>query len=473
MINSSDIINKYNIHLEIIDEYEEYYLIKENNVYKIIIGKENNFIFIKCKNYQILINNIGLSKIIKSMIQTIDEAYEFIINIFENNKVIIKDIKKNKYLKLILKVNILNEEKDFELILENNKNLLFNKFNITYKKLYIEINRLKEEILLLKKELEKLKNNKNNKQRNCNDIINNNKIIKVESKENYKNKENNLICKNIKFLKDLVNDSYSDLWLANTFIVFKSISNIVYLIYTNKKNSIISYDIIDNKKINEIKNAHEEYITNLKYYLDNVNNRDLFITISCEDNNIKLWNINNFECLLDIKNINQRGCLYSACFLKDTKQIFIITSNSESNNINSQSIKVFDLTGNKIKEIKDSNKNICFIETYFDNKLFNNFILACTDHHSISYDYNRNKIYKKYSNDNMAQNIKSLVIINREDIVELIESSYEGNIRIWNFHSGLLLKNIKVKNNGLREICLWDNEYLFVGCDDKTIKLIN
>ena len=31
---------------------------------------------------------------------------------------------------------------------------------------------------------------------------------------------------------------------------------------------------------------------------------------------------------------------------------------------------------------------------------------------------------------------------------------------------------MKLCNKQLREICLWNNEYLFVGCDDKTIKLI-
>jgi WD40 repeat protein len=54
----------------------------------------------------------------------------------------------------------------------------------------------------------------------------------------------------------------------------------------------------------------------------------------------------------------------------------------------------------------------------------------------------------------------------------MIESSLDGNIRIWNFHSGLLLKKIKVNNYGLFGICLWNRKYLFVGSDDNTIKLI-
>ena len=96
--------------------------------------------------------------------------------------------------------------------------------------------------------------------------------------------------------------------------------------------------------------------------------------------------------------------------------------------------------------------------------------LACCKNFSKSYDYNNNKVYFKYSENNNPIN---LVINAKEKMAELIESSKDGNIRIWNFHSGELLKKIKVSDNSLREMCLWDNEYLFVGCDDnKAIMII-
>ena len=40
------------------------------------------------------------------------------------------------------------------------------------------------------------------------------------------------------------------------------------------------------------------------------------------------------------------------------------------------------------------------------------------------------------------------------------------------FHSGLLLNKIKISDKSLYCICLWNDNYLFVGCADKTIKLI-
>ena len=66
------------------------------------------------------------------------------------------------------------------------------------------------------------------------------------------------------------------------------------------------------------------------------------------------------------------------------------------------------------------------------------------------------------------------VLINdKEEIIKLIDSCEDGNIRIWNFYSGILLKKIKINDDGLNEICLWNKEYLFVGCYDKSIKLLN
>ena len=41
----------------------------------------------------------------------------------------------------------------------------------------------------------------------------------------------------------------------------------------------------------------------------------------------------------------------------------------------------------------------------------------------------------------------SIIINDKEEIVRLINSSSFGNINIWKFHSGELLKKIQVSNN--------------------------
>ena len=107
--------------------------------------------------------------------------------------------------------------------------------------------------------------------------------------------------KKIKLLKNLTKDSFCSYFGINSFTVFKSINDILYLIYSNRQKSIIFYDLINNTKILEIKNAHNDNVNNFIYYNDIINKRDLILTVS--KNNIKIWNVNNVECLLDIKNI--------------------------------------------------------------------------------------------------------------------------------------------------------------------------
>ena len=282
---------------------------------------------------------------------------------------------------------------------------------------------------------------------------------------------------NLTYLFDLTKDSFIDYYLDNTFITFKSINNnILYLIYSNKYNSIISYNLNDNKKINEIKSAHNYKIKNIRHHLDEINNRDLIISISYRDNNIKLWDIDYFECFLNIKNVNLSGAICSACFLYDNNQNFIISSNhctfAKDNLI--EPIKVFDFKGNKIKEINDSRENTNFIDNYYDKKTNKNYIITCNQGCIKSYDYTENKLYHNYSDiDNDTKIHYSLIINNKNDEINIIESSKDENIRIWNFHSGQLLNKIKINNINIYGICLWNNDYLFVGCEDMTIKIID
>ena len=311
------------------------------------------------------------------------------------------------------------------------------------------------------------------------------KLVKENNKEineltNNLKDENNILLKkeeklekrdinDIKLLNDLTKDSYSDYILDNTFTLFKSIDDIIYLIYSNINKSIISYDILKYKKTMEIKNAHKRDITNFRHFLDKVNKRDLMISISLSDNNLKLWNISNFECLINLENINKSGRLFSACLMSENNAIYIITSCAYGNN---ESIKIFNMESNKIKELNDSTENVYYIDTYYDNILLKNYVIVGNNNWIKSYDYNNNKIYNKY-NDNSNNRHCSIIIKSNDDKIKLIDSCFDGNIRIWDFHSGKLLNKIRVCDSWIIGICLWDNDYLCVGCGDKSMKIIN
>ena len=90
-----------------------------------------------------------------------------------------------------------------------------------------------------------------------------------------------------------------------------------------------------------------------------------------------------------------------------------------------------------------------------------------------SFNYKLNNIYKEYYEHNNNDGHISSIVFNNNKVVKLIESCDDGNIRIWDFHSGKLLKKIKVSSKLLYGICLWDYNHVFVGCEDKKIKLVD
>ena len=272
--------------------------------------------------------------------------------------------------------------------------------------------------------------------------------------------------------------SFAQYEVNNTFLLFEpSFDNLIYIVFSNSQKDIICYDFTKNKIVNQIKKAHKDYITSFRYFLDIKNNRDLILSVSADEKNIKVWNINNLECLLELKEIYSKGQVYSACFLKDKDDIFIVTSHHTSFSIVSvEAIKVYDLKGNKIKELSDIRENTYNIDSFYDTKLSKNFVIRGKQSCLSSYDYTEDKRYKDYFDEDasMMHNIYIHFVINEKENVELIASHYDSNIRIWNFHSGLLIKKIRInKCFNLGGICLVNEKYLYVASKKGTIKLID
>ena len=274
----------------------------------------------------------------------------------------------------------------------------------------------------------------------------------------------------ISYLKDITKDAFSYFYLDNIFTVFNSFNDILTIVYATKDKSIVSFDLIRNVKINSIKGAHKELITNIRHTQDISNKRDLLLTISY-DSNIKLWDYNNLECLTDIVDIYKSGYLFSACFLKDRDIFYIITSNYSENN---DETKVYDLTGNFIKNFDELNSSTNFIDTYYDIKNDKNYIITGNIDCVKSYDFEENKLYHEYCENDFNDHCSVIVNCkNYSKIVNLIESGGDGVIRIWNFHTGVLLKKIMTYSKRVLGICLWSDNFIFVGCQDKMIKLID
>ena len=333
------------------------------------------------------------------------------------------------------------------------------------KKKSLEANNIKESRIKYKEKLldENEEFNKNNEKEDK--FKNDNIFLKRLNSENF------LASLDFHPSKELVNDAYNFDGVINAFCVFQSTDNLLYIVYTTRFMSIISFNINDNKKIKEMKNAHSEKITNFRHCFDQSNKKDLILSISSKINNIKVWSSTNLELIYNFENINDSGSLKSACFLEDNQKIYIVVCNS--NNFDKvKPIRIYDLKGTQIKEIINSKDDTYFIDSYYDKKLNKNYIITGNYYDVKSYDYEENKLYYKYF-DQYSKDHCCAIVNDSEEIIKLIESSKDGNVRVWNFHTGKLMNTIQVSNNRLFDLCLWDERYLFIGCGEEIIKLID
>ena len=410
-----------------------------------------------------------------SICKSIDDAYELLINLFNRNKATIKEISTNKSFKLNLLIynNIKCSEEKVEIILNYNKNSKYfiineviHKFN-TFQRdfsLVLEDNKkLKEQMKYVLEEISNIKKENNNLKKEINSLKSQNEnksaaqsiVDKEESKKEMRkqNKENNNNDKNkqennsnninnnnlfktnpnnIHLLTELTDDSYSHWGIDNTFTTFTALDNTSYLVYATEEYSINFYNLNEQKLVKVIQNAHsEDIVTNFRHFVDKTKNRDILLSISADSRNVRLWDIKNWELLTNITNIYKTGYLYSASFLIDDN-----------------------------------------IDTYYDKKLSKYYILTGNIGYVKSYDYSENKLYYKYYDPGNIKGHDSIIIDDNKEMIKLIESGGDGFIRIWKFHNGLLLSKIGTGNNELRGLCLWNTNYLFVGCTDNTIKLI-
>ena len=282
-------------------------------------------------------------------------------------------------------------------------------------------------------------------------------------------------------LKNIIRDAIVPYPAGYSFCLFCSIDRILYLIYTSREYSIISYDLINDKRINQIKKAHNNYISNFRQYLDGINKRDLLISVSTLINNIKVWNIKNYECLCNLENIYDKSVILSACLLNENNKIFIVTCNEPQYFF--EEIKVFELKGNIYKKIYNYDDLTHYIDSYYDNNLSKNFIITGNASYPRSYDYSNSKLYHKYSDDNNKGQYY-MTFYDKDDILKLIESSSDAYIRIWDFHSGKLLSKINISDTFYCKIysfCVSNNNYLCAGMsggkvieiDLKTKKLVS
>lgn len=324
----------------------------------------------------------------------------------------------------------------------------------------------------------------NNEKKEKNNIFQIKNDTDIGSSKNNKNKpdknENDYFLNNpekLQYHQTIVNEAFCRFPIDDHICVFKSINNILTLVYSKHNDeyeldfSIIAFNIVTNQIISVIRGLLNDYLINLRHFLDKINRRDLIISVF-ENNKIKIWNLKKCECIIELNEINKGDFIYSAYCLNNNNINYIITSHMGDPQ-ESEGLKIFDFNKNKIGEIKNSNDTTNLVETYYDSNLCKNYIITGNRRYVKSFDFDNKELYYKYVDNPRGGYHNSIVVRRNENIVELIESCDDGNIRIWNFHFGYIIKIIEVFESTAYGICLWDMNHLFVGSVDKKIKLVD
>ena len=354
-----------------------------------------------------------------------------------------------------------------------------NKTDITQNNKKVEKDSEKKSKIKKKKSKSKIISNASNN--NINIIIENEPIEKIQLKEEIRKNEKNLKKLNPLHFEFISNLSKSEMnfRVDNTFEVFNSILGQMCLVYAfkleNKYNSIATYNIIDYKTMGVLRNAHREDITNFRHYLDKRNRRDLILSVSATDNNVRMWDINNLEFIITINNINRHGFTKSACILNFNNDLFIVTSNYSHSEVQ-EPIRLYNMDGYKIKEINYKNNQTYFIDIYHDKQFDIKYIITGNLGFVRTYNYTNDCKYHRYNDDDDEEYEHYKVIIyNKDNNTKIISTGKERQIIIWDFHSTELLNKIKVSDipfDNLYGISLWNNNILVAGCGN-TLHIID
>ena len=209
-----------NISLKEDINYKEFYLDKDNIKYICILKSISDKIKILIDNYEIELELNEIKNLIfgDKQIDSINKFFSTLIELFEKDKVIIKEINANKNIILIFKLEFISniiEEKEIILIHKNEN------------KDYI-VNCLNQDICKLKQEISSIYNRNgllSQKVKNQNQTKNNNVIDKSLSFSLNDKNSLNYSPIYIQFEKNITTDSYAHFGLDNTFIHF------IYFLY--------------------------------------------------------------------------------------------------------------------------------------------------------------------------------------------------------------------------------------------------
>ena len=269
------------------------------------------------------------------------------------------------------------------------------------------------------------------------------------------------------FKKDICSNAHKTNSIDRVFCAFKSFLGEALIVWGSSSNNIEYYDCEKEKIVKTFHQAHSQTVFSCRHY-PYVKKRIDYIITSSYDRTVKLWDYNQNSYDLCISNAHG-DYIYSVSVLFNIQEDknYVITSSSN------EKMKVWDFKGNYIRNFGQDSESTYFIDVYYNKMKKQYYIINANSVDVKSYEFDTGNLYHKYKGIPQTWHMSAVINETKQGQL-LIESDGTGRIRIWDFNTANLLKNIaSTYLFKLRGICLWNDRYLFAAGDDYQVKLFD
>ena len=203
---------------------------------------------------------------------------------------------------------------------------------------------------------------------------------------------------------------------------------------------------------------HKDSFDSCRYFYDENKNKDLIITSSL-DSHVKVIDFKekDSEIILDLNFEYIKDVIINTAYFMNNKIIVPFAFHRKEGRL-----LFYSLTGLKINELF----NVGFIlglNGYYNEKTNINFILVSNSEGIFVYDIKKYSLYHKFIPKNYLKDIcfpEGHIIENDEKIILLGPLFSAGFLYLWDLINKDLIKIIKL-SNGIMDICVWNNNYIF------------
>ena len=270
------------------------------------------------------------------------------------------------------------------------------------------------------------------------------------------------------FKKDICSNAHKTNSIDRVFCAFKSFLGEALIVWGSSNNNIEYYDCEKEKIVKTFHQAHSQTIFSCRHY-PYVKKRIDYIITSSYDRTVKLWDYTQNSYDLCISNAHGGYYIYSVSILFNIQEDknYVITSSSN------EKMKVWDFKGNYIRNFGQDSESTYFIDVYYSKWKKQYYIINANSVDVKSYEFDTGNLYHKYKGIPQTWHMSAVINETKQGQL-LIESDGTGRIRIWDFNTANLLKNIaSTYSLNLRGICLWNDRYLFAAGNDYQVKLFD